>query len=395
MIRHVLPAYSPVNLGAIWAGSKAAVGMRSEAGRVIDRWVAERFSPRGYLLTDSGTSALRLAIRAAVEDSGGRPVALPAYTCFDVATAAEGSGARVLLYDINPRTLGPDFESLRSCLKGGAGTVVVAHLFGIPVDLGEVGATLRGHGALLIEDAAQGAGASYDGRPLGSFGSLSVLSFGRGKGRTGGGGGALLWLDERGGGLAEQLPSLPVAGRGAREVLTVSGQWAFGRPRWYALPSSIPALHLGETPHKEPAPVKAMPNAARTVLAVVLDLLEDEEATRRRNAERLWPIVAQQSGLRPIDCPDGGEAGFLRLPFLVARTDVRDALRSRSARRLGIMPGYPSRLVDLVRFRPFLLNAGDPMRGAADLVHGLLTLPTHSRLTLSDLERMRACLSRT
>ena len=48
------------------------------------------------------------------------------------------------------------------------------------------------HGLAVVEDAAQGLGATWRGRPLGSFGDVSVLSFGRGKGWTGGVGGALL-----------------------------------------------------------------------------------------------------------------------------------------------------------------------------------------------------------
>ena len=50
-----------------------------------------------------------------------------------------------------------------------------------------------GGDADAAEDAAQEAGATLHGRRLGSFGDLSVLSFGRGKGVTGGGGGALLY----------------------------------------------------------------------------------------------------------------------------------------------------------------------------------------------------------
>ena len=69
---------------------------------------------------------------------------------------------------------------------------MVVHLYGVPADPEPVRAALAGAGAVLIEDAAQGAGASLRGRPLGGFGDLSVLSFGRGKGNTAGRGGALL-----------------------------------------------------------------------------------------------------------------------------------------------------------------------------------------------------------
>ena len=69
------------------------------------------------------------------------------------------------------------------------GAVVVAYLYGIPFDTAPVRAAAGAVGAWLIEDAAQGAGASFRGRALGAFGDLSMLSFGRGKGVTAGRGG--------------------------------------------------------------------------------------------------------------------------------------------------------------------------------------------------------------
>src|SRR4029434_8607789 len=111
-----------------------------------------------------------------------------AYCCYDLATAADGAGADVLLYDLHPLTLGPDWRSFERTLARGATAAVVAHLYGHPVDLRQAQALADSAGSILIEDAAQGVGARYDGRPLGSFGGMSLLSFGRGKGLTGGGG---------------------------------------------------------------------------------------------------------------------------------------------------------------------------------------------------------------
>ena len=78
------------------------------------------------------------------------------------------------------------WESLERALKRGAGVVVVAPLCGIPVDWDRVGRCLAPYGALAVEDAAQGHGAEWRGLPLGGLGTLSVLSFARGKGWTGG-----------------------------------------------------------------------------------------------------------------------------------------------------------------------------------------------------------------
>ena len=67
--------------------------------------------PRELLLTDSGTSALALALQRAARERPG-PAALPAFCCYDIATAADVAGVPFVLYDVDPETLGPDPASL-------------------------------------------------------------------------------------------------------------------------------------------------------------------------------------------------------------------------------------------------------------------------------------------
>ena len=195
-LRAVPPVHSPITLAAVASGLAAMTGGAARARAEVTEALTRSFAPRSLLLTDSGTTALTLALRAAATLAPG-PAALPAYCCYDIATAADGAGAEVLLYDLDPETLGPDFASLEYVLAQGARTVVVVHLYGIPLDLPAVQRRLDRYRAVLIEDAAQGAGAVCGGRPLGSIGAFGVLSFGRGKGITGGRGGALLANDER------------------------------------------------------------------------------------------------------------------------------------------------------------------------------------------------------
>jgi dTDP-4-amino-4,6-dideoxygalactose transaminase len=90
-------------------------------------------------------------------------VALPGYTCYDVATAAVGADARILLYDLDPETLAPDWGSLERTLEAGAGVVVLAPLYGYPFDWSAGEALAARHDAILVEDAAQGAGGTWRG----------------------------------------------------------------------------------------------------------------------------------------------------------------------------------------------------------------------------------------
>ena len=130
MLRHQLPAYSPITWGGVAAGLGAA--LRGDADGALRRRVSDllrsRYDARAVVLTDSGTSALRLAIAGAMRGRDTQPVALPGYCCYDVATAAEGAGARVALYDLDVETLGPDMQSLDAVMALAPAAVVIVHL---------------------------------------------------------------------------------------------------------------------------------------------------------------------------------------------------------------------------------------------------------------------------
>ncbi len=176
MLRRQPPAHAPVPWTALRAGMQALVRPSRGSVEGVRQTLASFFGSRDVVLTSSGTAALTLAMRGARRIAGDAPVALPAYGCYDLATAAAGSGSRVVLYDLDPATLAPDTDSLRAAVSAGVSAAVVVHFYGIPVDLAPLDDVLSG--TLVIEDAAQGAGARLRERPLGSSGSLGILSFG-------------------------------------------------------------------------------------------------------------------------------------------------------------------------------------------------------------------------
>jgi len=234
--RRQLPAYSPLPLRAVVAGAAGLLSGPGSARAFVTATLARNYGSDDVLLTDSGTGALTLAIGASLAGQPGASVALPAYGCYDLATAADGAGSPVLLYDLDPATLAPDLASLRRALERGARAVVLAHWYGIPVDPESVSAA-GAAGVTVIEDAAQGAGAAWRGRQLGSFGDLAVLSFGRGKGNTAGRGGALVAHGAPGSAaFARAHPQVARARRGAQECVQLKAQWLLGRSALYAVP---------------------------------------------------------------------------------------------------------------------------------------------------------------
>jgi perosamine synthetase len=391
--RAQLPVYSPLTLGALGAGLLAALGA-GQAGRRVEQALRAHYAPHGLLLTDSGTSALALALRLAVAERPG-PVALPAYCCYDVATAVDAAGVPFLLYDLDPATLGPDEASLRAALAAGAGTVVVAHLYGVPVDLPSVEALVRSAGAVLIEDAAQGVGASVGGRPTGTLGRYGILSFGRGKGITGGRGGALLAnAPDAAIPVAEGANTLERAPRNfPPDLIALLGQWALARPALYGIPLALPWLRLGETIYRPPTPPKAAPAFALGVLGQTWALAAAESETRRRHARRLLECVTPRAALCRVAVPLRTEAGYLRLPMVVAGSAM-PAVRQAEARALGIWPGYPASLADLGGFGERCRNRNGAFPGARGLAASLVTLPTHSRLRPRDLAALESWIAK-
>ncbi|MCH7491404.1 MAG: DegT/DnrJ/EryC1/StrS aminotransferase family protein [Gemmatimonadetes bacterium] len=383
-MRHQLPAYSPLTFRAIANGCRA-LGWSSSDVSDVEAIIRSVYEPRTLVATNSGTSALMVALQVVKAASPGLPVAMPAYCCYDVATAADGAGVPVVLYDVDPGTLGPDFDSLRAVAREGLSAVVAVHLFGIPVDMTELAPIAEDAGAVVIEDAAQGAGASLRGRPLGGIGSMGILSFGRGKARTAGRGGALLANDAHGAKLiAGSETRLVPASRGLGELAAIAAQWLLGRPALYGLPVGLPFLRLGETVYRPPSvPAVLSPVAAR-VLAATWPLSSEEAQARRRNAARLQQNLPLDAAWRVPIPPAGAEPGFLRFPVVVTSTPL-ERLLTPQVRRLGVMPGYPRSLADLRGFRHRNVNPTGTLVGARTLAASLLTLPTHGLMSERDL----------
>ena len=73
--------------------------------------------------------------------------------------------------------------------------IMVAHMYGLPVEMDAVLAVAKKHDLRVIEDAAEMHGQTYCDRPCGSFGDLSIFSFYPNKHVTTGEGGMIVTDD--------------------------------------------------------------------------------------------------------------------------------------------------------------------------------------------------------
>ena len=388
------PTYSPLSVGSLVRALGATIS-GSDARERLAALLRDTYGG-DVVLCSSGTDALTRAIRLGDAMSGGsHVVALPAYGCFDLATAAVGADARVMLYDLDPVTLAPDLASLRETLAHGARVVVCAPYYGLVLDWEALTELANEFGAILVEDAAQSCGATWRGRRVGSLGIISVLSFGRGKGWTGSHGGALLVRGSAADTLQSRTPSLlrgalPAA-NGAMDVITACAQFLLGRPAVYTLPASIPWLALGETRYHDPSPSAEMSRAAAAMLLASRDRALSEVTIRRDTAAWYDQQIASIGALTRMATQPDHIPGYLRYAVRVPGgfAGLADA---RHARTLGIAPAYPSLLGALPAIRQRLQHELN-LPGAAVIQRELVTLPTHSLLSAAERMRIVALLA--
>jgi len=152
------------------------------------------FSREHVLLCSSGTIGVELALRGCGVEAGDK-VILAGYDFPGNFRAVEAIGARPVLVDVARDSWCLDAEALEEVSGDKIKAVIVSHLHGGLADMAHVVAIARQRGWQVVEDACQQPGAKLDGRTVGAWGEVSVLSFGGSKLLTAGRGGAVLTDD--------------------------------------------------------------------------------------------------------------------------------------------------------------------------------------------------------
>ncbi|MFC4531683.1 dTDP-4-amino-4,6-dideoxygalactose transaminase [Sphaerisporangium dianthi] len=155
----------------------------------------ETTGARRALLTTSCTHALEMsAILLGLRP--GDEVIMPSFTFVSTANAYALRGAVPVFADCRQDTLNLDERLVEAAVTERTRAIVVVHYAGVACAMDVLCAVADRHGLALIEDNAHGLGASYRGRPLGSFGVMAAQSFHVTKNVQCGEGGALLLNDD-------------------------------------------------------------------------------------------------------------------------------------------------------------------------------------------------------
>ncbi|MGL6095609.1 MAG: lipopolysaccharide biosynthesis protein RfbH [Fimbriiglobus sp.] len=172
------------------------------AGRFADAFEADFakvFGCRFSLLVNSGSSANLVALSCLTSPELGDRRLVPGD---EVITVAAGfpttvnptlqNGLVPVFVDVLPGTWNVDPAQLEAAVSPRTRAVMLAHTLGNPFDLGAVTAFAKKHDLWLVEDCCDALGATYAGKPVGTFGDLATCSFYPAHHITMGEGGAVL-----------------------------------------------------------------------------------------------------------------------------------------------------------------------------------------------------------
>ena len=359
------PSYDEREITRIREALRGRTAGDGPFGQRVERRLEAQLGVTRVLLTTSCTHALELALMA-LGLTKGQEVIVPSFTFVSTANAVLRAGARLVLADIEEETLGLDPADVERRLTERTAALLPVHYAGIAAQMGPLLAIAQRRGLKLIEDAAQGIGASWRGRPLGSLGDAGCLSFHDTKNLSCGEGGALALHDEETARRAEIIRE-----KGTNRSAFLRGE--VDKYTWVAEGSSY---------------------ILSDVLAAILDAQLDKQeeiaarrgaiAARYREALSDW---ARAKGVRL--CPELPERGlnhhifYLRLPDAAAQARC---LASLNAQSVGAAFHYVP-----LHSSPFgrsLGLAGADFPRSERVAATLVRLPIHAEMSDADVERV-------
>lgn len=155
-------------------------------------WFENHFSAPA-LLTHSCTAALEMAAMLLVQ--AGDEVIMPSFTFVSTANAFVLRGATPVFVDIRADTLNMDERLIEGAITERTRAIVPVHYAGVGCEMDVIMEIAARHGLPVVEDAAQGCLARWNGRALGSIGAFGALSFHQSKNIVAGEGGVLVVND--------------------------------------------------------------------------------------------------------------------------------------------------------------------------------------------------------
>ena len=153
--------------------------------------LADNFERKYAIAVSNGSTALDLAFQS-LDLKKGDEVIVPSFTIISCLSAILRTGATPIFCDVDKKSWNMTLEKVVSKFSDKTKAVLLVHLYGLAGEAIKIEEFCKNKDIYLIEDSAEAHGQFVEGRPCGSFGDLSTMSFYANKHVTTGEGGAIL-----------------------------------------------------------------------------------------------------------------------------------------------------------------------------------------------------------
>lgn len=325
------------------------------AGPMVSKFekaYAEFVKAKHAIAVNSGTAALHLAVAAAGVKLGDE-VIVPSFTFVATAEVIAALRAKPVFVDINPETYNIYAEEIEKAITKKTKAIVPVDLYGLPLDMKPIKEIADKHGLKIIEDAAQAHGASYMGKPPGTFADAACWSFYASKNMTTGEGGMITTDDDE---LANKIRSMRSHGEVEKYM----------------------SVMLGYN--------YRMPEIEAAIGYVQLKRLPEFLEKRRKNANKLKEKLEKAVGLQLPKEPKGYKHSWYL--FTVRLKNAKRAERDNivaELKRKGIgAEVYYSNPIHLMPFYKKFVTRGLPQTEKA--AEQVFSLPVHPGVTAEHLD---------
>ena len=327
-------------------------------GPAVERFeenYAQFLGSRHCIGTNSGTSAIMVALMAAGVQAGDEVITVPNSFIATVEPIVL-LGAKPVFVDVDEVTRNIDVSKINSVVTTKTKAIIPVHLYGHPVDMDPILKVSHKYNLIVIEDAAQAHAAKYKGKKTGSIGNIGCFSFYPGKNLGAYGEGGMLSTDDDD--IAEKAKII----------------------RDHGSVNKYNHVRIGLNAR--------MSGLQGAILDVKLKYLEMWTTMRRRNAQFYNQLLKSNDVLTPFEADYARHVYHIYAIQTKKRSSLQDYLKSR---KVGVGVHYPNSL-HLEKSLSYLGHRKGDFPVSEKLANEVLSLPMYPELKREQIEYVAQCI---
>lgn len=304
------------------------------------------------IAVNSGTAALHVALLSCDIGEGDEVITTP-FTFIASGNSILYTGAKPVFADIDLKTYTMDPESIEPLITENTKAILPVQLYGQSADMEKINEIAEKHGLIVIEDAAQAHGATFNGNKVGSMGDMACFSFYPTKNMTTSEGGIITTNDED---LAENAKVFRAHGASVR-------------------------YH-----HDEVGYNFRMTDISAAIGLAQLDKIDEFNDKRIANAAYLNEGLKDVDGVITPYCEDNSKHVYHQYTIRVEKGDRDDWVDIINECGVGTGIHYPIPLYNQPIYKKLGIEGNCP--NAEMAADNVISLPVHPSLTKEDLDRV-------